>query len=164
MRVGVAAPEHGDHLNGLHPPGARCGVSLLRPGQLPVRERPAVAVVTGVEMDGAAAAQEDRVRLVKDPPHDRIQQANGAAEDRDPLGPCAGSLVCPRPKVLQVAGDVRGTGWQILGHAPIIPGNRAGTEEVAQLVAPRRLRPRSLHRAMRHQATGGPLGEHGNPG
>ena len=95
MRVGVAAPEHGDHLNRLHPPGARRGVPLLRPGQLPVRERPAVAVVTGVQVDGAAAAQEDRVRLVENSPHDGIKQRDGAAEDLDPLGPLAGPLIAP---------------------------------------------------------------------
>src|SRR5229473_3142745 len=53
---------------------------LAGPGQLPVCVGSAIAIVTGPVVDRATAAQEDRVRLLEDPPHNRIKQAHGAAE------------------------------------------------------------------------------------
>ena len=122
VRVGAAAPEHRDHLDRLDapavPPG---GVPLLGPRQLPVGVGPAVAILTGPVVDSAAAAQEDRVGLLEDPPHDWIEQAHGAAEDLDPVRPLPGAFVGPGAKIAQMPEDVRRPGREILGHAPIMP-------------------------------------------
>ena len=97
VRVGVAAAEHGDHLDRLNASAVpRSGVPLLGPGQLPVHVGSAIAILTGLVVDRATAAQEDRVRLLEDPPHNRIKQAQGAAEYLDPFRPLAGAFVGPR--------------------------------------------------------------------
>ncbi len=94
VRVGVAAPEHSDHLNRLNAPAvAAGGVPLLRPRQLPVRVGSAIAIVAGPVVDRAIATQEGRVGLFEDPPHNGIKQAHGAAEDRYPVRPRAGAFV-----------------------------------------------------------------------
>jgi hypothetical protein len=121
VRVGAAAAEHRDHLDRLDASAVpRGGVPLLGPGQLPVGVGSAIAIIPGPVVDRAAAAQETRVRLVQDPPHDRIKQAHRAAEDLDPFRPGAGALVGPGAKIAQMAEDVRRPGREILGHASIM--------------------------------------------
>jgi len=61
------------------------------------------------------------VSLLEDPPHHRIEQAHGAAEDLDPVRPLAGALVGAGAKIAEMAEDVRRPGREILGHASIMP-------------------------------------------
>lgn len=131
VRVGVAAAEHCDHLDRLNASAAaRSGVALRGPGQLLVGVGAAVAIVPSPVMDRAAAAQEDRVRLLEDPPHDRIKQAHGAAEDLDPFRPLAGAFVGPGAKIRQMAEDVRRPWREIMGHASIMPPAAAKSRQV----------------------------------
>jgi hypothetical protein len=81
----------------------------------------AVAVLTSVVVDRASAAQEDRVGMLEDPPHHRIQQAHRAAEDLDPFRPLPGAFVGPGAKIAEMAEDVRRPRREILGHASIMP-------------------------------------------
>src|SRR5215471_9072715 len=121
MRVSVAAPEHGDHLDRLNASAvAGGGVPLPGPGQLPVCVNSAVAILARMLVDRAAAAQERRVRLLQDPPYHRIKQAHGTAEHLHALRPLAGTLIGPGAKIVQMAEDVRRPGRQILGHASIM--------------------------------------------
>ena len=122
VRVGVAAPEHGDHLDRLNASAAAGGgVALLGPGQLPVCVGSAIAIVASPVVDRATAAQEGHVRLLEDPPHHGIKQAHGVAEYLDAFGPLAGAFVGPGAKIAEMAEDVRRPGREILGHAPIMP-------------------------------------------
>lgn len=121
MRVSVAAPEHGDHLDRLHTSAvAGGGVPLLGPGQLPVSVGSAVAILANMLVDRAIAAQERRVGLLEDPPHHRINQAHGAAENIDAFRPLAGTFIGAGAKIGQMAEDVRRPGRQILSHATIM--------------------------------------------
>ena len=130
MRVGGAAPEHGDYLDRLDAsamPGG--GVSLLRPGQFPVGVGAAVAIFARMVVDGAAAAQEGRVCLVEDPPHHRVKQAHSTAEYLHAFRPLAGALVGPGAKIAQMAEDVRRPGRKILCHASIMPPDAAKSRQ-----------------------------------
>ncbi len=131
VRVGVAAAEHCDHLDWLNASAvARGSVPLLGPGQLPVCVGSAIAIVTGPVVDRATAAQEDRVRLLEDPPHNRIKQAHGAAEYLYPFRPLAGALVGPGAKIAEMAKGVRRPRREILRHASIMPPAAAKSRQV----------------------------------
>ena len=128
MGVRVAAPEHGDHLDRLNAPAvAGRGAPLLWPRQLPVCVGSAIAVLASHVVDGATAAQEGRVGLLEDPPHNRIEQTHGAAEDAHAFRPLAGAFVGPGAKIAAMTEDVCRPGREILGHASIIPRPRRGS-------------------------------------
>jgi len=94
VRVGVTAPENGDHLDRLNTSAvAGGGVPLLGPGQLPVGVGSSVAILAGPLVDRAAAAQEGRVGLLEDPPYHRIEQAHCAAEYLNAVRPRAGTFI-----------------------------------------------------------------------
>jgi hypothetical protein len=122
VRVRVATPEHGDHLHRLNASAvAGGGVPLLRPRQLPVCIHSAIAIIASPMVDRATAAQEGHVCLIKNPPHNRIKQANGAVEYLYAFRPLTGAFVGPAAKIADVAEDVCRPGREILGHASLIP-------------------------------------------
>src|SRR5262249_31830600 len=125
MGVSGAAPEHGDHLDWLNAAAVTGGgMPLLWPRQLPVCVRSAIAVLARHVADRATAAQEGRIGLLEDPPHHRIEQAHGAAEDAHAFRPLAGAFVGPGAKIAEMTEDVCRPWREILGHASIIPRPR----------------------------------------
>jgi deoxyribonuclease V len=93
-----------------------------------VRVRSAIAIVAGPVVDRAAAAQEGHVGLFEDPPHDGIEQAHSAAEDRYPFRPRPGAFVAAGAKIGEMTEDIRCSGREILGHPSIMrpAGQRPG--------------------------------------
>jgi hypothetical protein len=85
-------------------------------------------------VDRAAAAQERRVRLLKDPPYHRIKQAYGTAEHLHAFRPLVGAFIGPGTKIVQMAEDVGRPGRQILGHASIMTPARRGLRRQAGTV------------------------------